>query len=155
MSKTTLAAAALVAVLAACGSTTSPGTTPSSPPPTGSPTTSPPVTPTATAPREPAPAREVTLMRGGGLRPVRLHRVFALDSLPPAGFTRTEVAAVLKAAGDPALRALRSTTPGETCCDLYVYRVTVTWQDDKSTTFTTVDGAADPPPLHHLLALIS
>lgn len=95
------------------------------------------------------------MMRGGGLRPQRLTRVFAPDRPPPAGFTRTDVDAVLKAAGNPALRAVPTTTPGNTCCDLYVYRITVTWEDDTSSSFTTVDGATDPAPLRRLLSLIS
>lgn len=150
-----LAAAALVLGLAACGTADPGGTTPS---------TSAATTPSTAAPSEPATtpppddvaaARKVTMLRGGGLRPAPLTRVFALDRPPPHGFSRTDVTAVLKAAGAPALRRMPPTTPANTCCDLYIYRITVTWRDDTSTTFTTVDGAADPAPLDRLLSLIS
>jgi len=141
----TLAAFALLAAVAAGGSTDPSGTTPSGSPPHS--------TASVMTPRDVAAARQVTVVRSGGLRPVRVTLVFANDKPAPEGFTRAEVAAVLKAAADPELKTQPPTKPGNTCCDLYLYRVSIAWPDGTSAAFTAVDGGSSPPALAHLLTL--
>lgn len=94
------------------------------------------------------------MLRSGGLRPIRLVRVFAADKPPPAGLTRAQVDAVLRLATKPIFTTLPA-KPTDTCCDRYVYRVTVTWADGSGHTFSTVDGAAQPPAVARLVTLMT
>jgi hypothetical protein len=147
----TLGVVALLSALAACGSAEPSGTAPSTKPTVPSVTvTSPP--PTMTPPHDFAAARQVTVMRSGGLKPVKETLVFAMDKPAPDGFTRADVAAVLEAAAAPALKTPPS-PPRDTCCDRYVYRVAIAYPDGTTSTFTTVDGASTTPAVTRLLAL--
>ena len=95
-----LAAAGLLAALAACGSADSSGTTPDSPTPS-TPSHS---TVTVSPPHDFPAAKQVTVIQSGGLKPVNKTFVFAADKPAPDGFSRADVAAVLRAAADPALK---------------------------------------------------
>ncbi len=145
-----LAAIALLAAVAACGSTDPSGTSPGTPPTTS--TTSGHPTVTVSPPHDFTAARQVTVIQSGGLKPVKKTLVFAHGRAAPEGFTKADVQAVLQAAADPALKTAQP-TPGDPCCDRYVYRVTISYPDGTSTTFTTVEGAATTPAAKNLLAL--
>ncbi len=105
-----------------------------------------------TPPHDFAAAKQVTVRQSGGLKPVETTVVFAADQPPPDGFTEADVAAILKAAADPTLKTPPS-TPRDTCCDRFVYRISISYPDGTSTTFTTVDGAPMTPAVSRLLAL--
>ncbi len=139
-----LAAFTLLATLAACGSTD-----PSTHPPD---TTREHSVGSATSPHDFAAARQVTVVQSGGLGVVRHRFVFAMDQPPPDGFTRADVAAVLAAAANPTLK-LAQPDPGNSCCDRYVYRVSIVYRDGTTTSFTTVDGGPTTPAAAHLLDL--
>ena len=100
-------------------------------------------------------ASQVTVVRSGGLRGDRTTYVFALHRSPPPGFTEAEVRAVLKAAADPALKNLGPTHPGNSCCDQYVYRLTVVLPDGTSRSYGAVQGSQQPASLSQLLDLIA
>jgi hypothetical protein len=144
----TLAAVALLGALVACGSTDPSGTTP------GSPTHTTPTHSTATMspPHDFAAAKQVTVMQSGGLKPESKIFVFARDEPAPDGFTRADVADVLRAAADPSLKTPPA-TPRDTCCDRFMYRISISYPDGTSTTFVTVEGAPMTPAVRHLLSL--
>jgi hypothetical protein len=145
-----LASIALLAGLAACGSSDPSGTSPSTTPTT--PTTPGQSTVTVSPPHDFAEAKQVTVVQSGGLKPIRKTFVFAMDRPAPDGFTRADVKAVLQAAGNPALKKPQP-TPRDTCCDRYLYRISISYPDGTSTTFTTVEGAPTTPAASRLLSL--
>jgi hypothetical protein len=140
-----LAALALVLAVSGCGSKTS-GTRPSEPPSS--------VTGSVTPPHDFAMARQVTVVRSGGIRGDHTTWVFALHRQPPPGFTARDVRAVLKAAANPLLESVGS-RPGSSCCDRYVFRLTVLLPDGTSHAYSAVEGNPQPAPLAHLLHLIA
>lgn len=146
---TTLKRAVVIAALfgaAACGSIEQPSTgQPSSQerPPAATETT-----------RASVPASWVSVVRRGGLRPQTVSLRFADGRVPPDGYTRADVAAVLRAAGSGALRYGEAPAPTDTCCDQYVYQVSIGWHDGTSRAFTAVQGAARPAALADLLRLV-
>lgn len=152
-----LAAVALLAGAVACGSDS---------PSQGSPSATPPHSThstdsggggggaTVTPPHDFPAAQQVTIMRSGGLKPGKQTLVFAMDRPAPRGFTERDVAAVLKAAADPELKDPPS-DPGNTCCDMYVYRVTISYPDGTSSTFSAVQGTGASPAVDQLIALAS
>lgn len=148
----TLAAVALLAAVAACGSAdpsaTSPSTTPthSTQSSDGGVTVSP--------PHDFPAAQQVTVRVSGGLRPVDQTLVFATDQPAPEGFTTKDVAAVLRAAADPELKDPPS-EPGDTCCDMYIYRVTISYPDGTSSSFTAVRGAGSSDAVQQLLSMVA
>jgi hypothetical protein len=105
-------------------------------------------------PHDFAAAEQVTVMQSGGLKPVNTTFVFARDKPAPHGFTRADVAAVLRAAADPSLKT-PPPTPRDICCDRFMYRISISYPDGTSTTFVTVQGAPMTPAVSHLLALAS
>jgi hypothetical protein len=109
---------------------------------------------TMSPPHDFAMAQQVTVVRSGGLRGERTTYVFADDRKPPRGFSRADVTAVLKAAADPMLKRDHS-SPGGSCCDRYVYRVTIMLPDGTSSTQVAVEGNPQPAPLEHLLDLVA
>jgi hypothetical protein len=144
----TIATLALLAGLAACGTADTSGT--ANP---GSPSDS--TTPVATPPHDFAQAKAVTLVRSGGIRGGTDTWRFAADQPPPNGFSKADLAAILTAAADPDLKSQTESSPGNPCCDRYLYRVTVTWPDGTSRTFATVDGESRTPELAKLLHLMA
>jgi hypothetical protein len=100
-------------------------------------------------------ARQVTVIRSGGIRGGEATFVFALDHAPPQGFTSSDVKAVLKAAADPMLKQVTTTPPGTTCCDRYTYQLTVKYPDGSTHSYSAVQGSHQPAPLAHLLDLVA
>lgn len=146
-----LVAGLALPLLAACGEADPSGTTPGT---TQTPTRTTQPGQTMTPPHDFPAAERVTVLRSGGLKPAPRSLVFALDRPAPDGFTRADVAAVLRAAADPALKGPMP-TPRDICCDQFVYRVSIAYPDGTSTTFTTVDGAPTSPAVKHLVSLAS
>ncbi|MGI8700985.1 MAG: hypothetical protein ACR2JU_07230 [Nocardioidaceae bacterium] len=99
-------------------------------------------------------ASSVSLVRRGGLKPQTFAVHVAVGQAPPDGFTRSDVVAVLRAASRPALRTAAATTPGQTCCDRYVYTVAIRWTDGTSRSFAAVDGEIHPPALDRVVHLV-
>ncbi len=152
-----LAALSLLVVVSACGTDTSPagssGPADSSSSGTGAgPTTS----PGPTGATSGAGVVAVALNRSGGLKPTTVSRVFAADQPPPPGFTAADVKAALRAASQFATsEAKLAPMPSNVCCDRYSYRVTITWADGTSKTYTTVDGLPQPQPFDALLSALA
>lgn len=94
-------------------------------------------------------------MRSGGLKGGRSTWVFDADRPPPAGFSRADVQDILQAAGNPALRSMPAQSPGNPCCDRYVYLVTIRYPDGATRSFHAVDGDQHPAPLDRLLHLLA
>jgi hypothetical protein len=95
----------------------------------------------------------VVLHRSGGLKPVAVTRVFTAGSVPPEGFSRADLANVLTAAqalvsADQKVRPLPTTT----CCDRYVYRVSIRLSDGTTKTYSSVDGVKQPRAFDDLLS---
>jgi hypothetical protein len=149
-----LATGALLATVAACGSDDPAGTTTTvTPPHTSATSTGGHGGMTATPPHDFAAAQQVTVRVSGGLKPVQRTVVFADDQPPPRGFSKHDVATVLQAAADPELKTVP--TPRDICCDQFLYRVTITYPDTTSTTFTAVLGVGNPAAVQHLLDLVA
>ena len=108
-----------------------------------------------TPPHDFPAAKQVTVVRSGGLKPSRITTVFAADRPPPEGFSAADVAAVLRAAADPALKSAPSTAPTAPCCDQYTYRVTVLYPDSTSLVFSLTQGLDAPQAQEHLVHLVS
>lgn len=153
----------LVVLTAGCGSAR-PGSDPVAPAPMSNAHRTVPTTPSSTLtstsplPRGPQsygpPARSVVLHRTGGLKPVELTRVFAMNRPPPKGFSRDDVKRVLEAAAVPELRPVAMTPgPSGTCCDFYSYRIVITLTDGSRVSFVT-DGRNAPPMVARLLRLV-
>jgi hypothetical protein len=150
-------AAALLGGLVACGSadpSASKATGASSTTGTTSSTTtlSPSTPGTLSPPHDFPAATKVTVVQSGGLKPVTVTHVFVPGQPSPRGFSPADVAAVLKAAADPALKTPPE-PPSNSCCDRFVYRVTIRYPDGTSTTFTTVGGAPTSRAVTRLLSL--
>ncbi len=113
---------------------------------------------TSTAPTtdqpSPANATRVVVVRSGGLTGERTTRTFAADVPPPTGYTRADVRSTLATASDPALVHLELSRPDTFCCDRYQYDVTIGYADGSSKRFSTVDGAAWPPPFKALMRTV-
>jgi hypothetical protein len=98
----------------------------------------------------------VSFRRFGGLKPVRVTRVFKADSEPPQGFSKGDVARVLRAAealvsANPKIRPL----PANTCCDKYEYSVSIVLADGTTMTYQTVDGLNQPKAFTDLLSRLA
>jgi hypothetical protein len=139
-----------VAVLCGCASSNPSG---SGGPPASDDTTTAKSTPTAAADERVA---AVSFRRSGGLKPVQVTRVFKADSAPPQGFSKADVAAVLRAAqalvsADAKVRPL----PKNTCCDKYEYSVSIVLSDGSTRTYQTVDGLNQPRAFDDLLSRLA
>jgi hypothetical protein len=110
---------------------------------------------TVNPPHDFAMARQVTVIRSGGIQGGKSTFVFALDRTPPRGFTTADVTDILKAAADPMLKQVGATPPGDTCCDRYVYHLTVEYPDGSTDSYSAVEGEHQPAPLAHLLDLVA
>jgi hypothetical protein len=119
---------------------------------TTQPTGTPPSTEPTTSPVSPS-AMRVEYSRSGGIAGgEQATYTFVRGQQPPPGFTAAEQREVLQAAAAPALRQLPpNKMPKDSCCDLFVYQVTVSWADGETRTFTTVDGMDVAPALDTLL----
>jgi hypothetical protein len=98
----------------------------------------------------------VSFRRSGGLKPVNVTRVFRADSAPPQGFSKADVAGVLRAAqalvsADAKVRPL----PKNTCCDMYEYSVSIVLADGTTKTYQTVDGLNQPKAFADLLSRLA
>ena len=97
-------------------------------------------------------ATSVSYTRSGGLRPTKLHVVFAADQPPPEGYTQADVDQILRTASDPRFRDLQmEPMPANPCCDLYSFNVTITWEGGQTRTFSSVDGVDQPALFDKLL----
>lgn len=141
---------ALAATSTACGADSdgaaSGRSVSSSPPSSGSSTLAP------DPPLEAVRPTTVSVVRGGGIRPTRVSLRFAEGEPPPDGYTSADTTAVLAAADDPALRSTTQPTIGSTCCDQYVYVVTIDWSDGVTTQLDAVQGAIQPPALARVIS---
>lgn len=110
----------------------------------------------AIADRSGSSVMAVSYRRSGGLKAMTVSRVFRADAPPPQGFTATEVDGVLEAAQAlVAAHAHVMPLPANTCCDRYVYNVTITLADGTTVTFTTVDGLQQPIAFDSLLSRLA
>ena len=120
--------------------------------PTPSTTTPSTTTPSTTTPSNGGMVASVSLRRSGGLKPVEVHRTFGYQSPPPKGFTLADVRRVLRTAktfvesGDEP-----APMPANTCCDRYIYRVTITLTDGTALTYSAIDVNQQPPTFRALL----
>jgi hypothetical protein len=137
-------------VLSSCGSDTSAGAGPAH----SSATT----TTTSTSPAKPAGDRvaSVVLRRSGGLKPTPVTRVFTAGEAPPRGYTTDDLARVLRAAqalvdSHQKIRPL----PASTCCDRFVYSVSVKLANGSTKSYSTVDGLNQPHIFQVLLSRLS
>jgi hypothetical protein len=81
--------------------------------------------------------------------------VFQRASRPPEGKTKVDVRQVLRVASNPTLHAIELTTPTNSCCDRYVYTITITYSDGSTKRFSTVDGEPWPPVFRTFIRAIS
>jgi hypothetical protein len=136
-------------VLNSCGSDTPAGTGPAH----SSGTTT-----TSTSPAKPAGDRvaSVVLRRSGGLKPTPVTRVFTAGEVPPKGYTTDDLARALRAAQALAdsPRKIRP-VPASTCCDLFVYSVTIELANGRTKRYSTVDGLNQPHIFQVLLSRLS
>lgn len=137
-------------VLSSCGSDTSAATGPGHS--SGTTTT------TSTSAAKPAGDRvaSVVLRRSGGLKPTPVTRVFTAGEAPPKGYTAADLARVLRAAqalvdSNQKLRPL----PANTCCDRYVYSVSIKLADGTTRSYSSVDGLNQPHIFQVLLSRLS
>jgi len=137
-------------VLSSCGSDTPAGS--------GSADSSGATTTTSASPAKPAGDRvaSVVLRRSGGLKPTPVTRVFTAGEAPPKGYTTDDLARVLRAAQALAdshqkIRPL----PASTCCDRFVYSVTITLANGRTKSYATVDGLNQPRIFKVLLSRLS
>ena len=97
-------------------------------------------------------ATEVSISRSGGIAGGQTSYTFTAGEAPPEGFTAAQRDRVLEVASAPALRDLEpEPLPKDLCCDLFVYEITVTWDDGTTRTFTTADGVETHPALSALM----
>lgn len=137
-----LAGLALVAALSSCGTSDDAGG--------GTPSATESSTASATE------VVSVSLRRTGGLKPVTVTRQFSADAAPPEGFSPADVDRVLRVANAfVASGAVPKPLPANTCCDRYVYTVTLGYADGSSDTFETIDGQRQPPAFQTLVQALS
>jgi hypothetical protein len=137
-------------VLSSCGSDTPAGSGPAHS--SGTTTT------TSSSPAKPAGDRvaSVALRRSGGLKPTPVTRVFTAGEAPPKGYSTDDLARVLRAA-----QALADShqkiqpLPASTCCDRFVYSVSIRFADGSTKSYSTVDGLNQPRIFRVLLSRLS
>ncbi len=97
----------------------------------------------------------MTFERMGGKAGVHQIKRFVAGA-PQAGTRPQQQRAVLAAASAPALKTLHlPRMPQSLCCDRYTYTVWIKWADGTSRVYRTADGLQQPPPLRHLIAVLS
>jgi hypothetical protein len=98
----------------------------------------------------------VILRRSGGLKPTPVTRVFTAGQTPPKGYTTEDLTRVLRAA-----QALADTNqkirplPASTCCDRFLYSVSIKLADGSTKSYATVDGLNQPRIFQVLLSRLS
>jgi hypothetical protein len=98
----------------------------------------------------------VVLRRSGGLKPTPVTRVFTAAEAPPKGYSADDLARVLRAAqalvdSHQKIRPL----PASTCCDRFVYSVSIRLNDGTTKSYSTVDGLSQPRIFQVLLSRLS
>jgi hypothetical protein len=136
-------------VLGGCGSDNAPGNRSA-----GAADTSPAASTSATTP--PDRVASVLLRRSGGLKPIPVTRVFTAGEAPPKGYTAADLARVLRAAqalvdAHQKIRPL----PAITCCDRYLYSVSIVLADGTTRSYSAVDGVNQPRIFKVLLSRLS
>lgn len=132
------------------GSTAQPtGPSSSSSPVSSGPVPSPPHLPTAIPPSK--YVERVVVRRSGGVAGKTVELAFTAEQRP-AGYSRAQGNAVLKAAADPRLRQQRSVA-SPSCWDHFVYRVSITYADHTTHSFAATVVDATSAPVRHLLTL--
>jgi hypothetical protein len=115
-------------------------------------------TTTSASPAKPAGDRvaSVVLRRSGGLKPTPVRRVFTAGQAPPKGYTTDDLTRVLRAA-----QALADShqnirpMPASTCCDRFLYSVSIKLADGSTKSYATVDGLNQPRIFQVLLSRLS